>query len=241
MLVSFVRGAPALLIRKEKVLVVGDLHIGLDLRYRREGIIFQDATRRMSDRLLALCRDTGARGLVIIGDVKESVAYPGFGEFLELKAFFGALAAAGIRMNIAKGNHDGEMDRVIRNLGLEVGLEKEIFVDGVALMHGNAWPSEGAMRKRYVVCGHMHFAVDSEGKAEKAWLVARPGKGIGDRYKKYNKSIRLIVVPPFNDMILGSAAGRNAGEKVTLFRQGVFDWKDARAYGLDGTLRRLPV
>ncbi len=43
-------------------------------------------------------------------------------------------------------------------------------------MHGNAWPSEEAMRKKYLVVGHRHFAVDSNGRIEKAWLFARRGK-----------------------------------------------------------------
>lgn len=241
MLVSPIRGAPALLIRKEKVVVVGDLHIGLDLKYRREGIIFQDATRRMSDRLLGLCRDSGAKRVVMIGDVKESIAYPAFGEFMELKRFFGALDAAGIRMSIAKGNHDGEIERVVSNLGLDIEVGREIFVDGVALMHGNAWPSEEAMTKRYFVCGHMHFAVESGGRLEKAWLMATAGKGIGKRYARYDKGIRLVFVPPLNDMILGSAIRPDLGESMPLFRQKVFDWKSARIYGLDRKLRRAPV
>src|SRR5271157_1370209 len=130
MLVSFIRGAPALLIRKERIVVVGDLHIGLDLKYRREGIIFQDATKRMSDRLLRLCKDNGAGSAIIIGDVKESIAYPGIGEFVELKRFFEAMR--GIRIGIAKGNHDGDMERVLRDLGVDAGLSREIFVGGVA-------------------------------------------------------------------------------------------------------------
>ncbi len=237
MLISLVKGAPALLVRKEKVLVVGDLHIGLDLRYRREGIIFQDATKRMSDRLLALCKETGARSMVIIGDVKESIAYPRFGEFMELKRFFEAMKGIGI--SIAKGNHDGDMERVIKNLDLDIELKREIFIDGVALMHGNAWPSEDAMRKRYLAVGHRHFAVDSNGKIEKAWLLAKPGGKIGDRYKRYNKDIRLVVVPPFNDLILGSAIGAETGDSMPLFKQDVFGWKSAKAFGLDKVSRRL--
>jgi uncharacterized protein len=235
MLVSLVKGAPALLIRKEKTLVVGDLHIGLDLKYGRGGILFQDATKRMSDRLLGLCNETGAGSLVMIGDVKESITYPGFSEFMELKRFFGALK--GVRISIAKGNHDGNLERVLRNLDLDIELKREIFVDGVALMHGNAWPSEEAMRKRYLVVGHRHFAVDSNGKTEKVWLIANAGKKIEKRYKSYNKGIRLIVVPPFNDLILGNAIRAEEGESAP-FRQGVFDWKGAKVYGLDRKSRR---
>jgi uncharacterized protein len=236
MLVSLVKGAPALLIKKERTLVVGDLHIGLDLKYGREGISFHGATERMSGKLLELCEETGARSVVIIGDVKESISYPGFGEFMELKRFFAALK--GLKVSIAKGNHDGEMEKVLKNLDLDIELRKEIFVDGVALMHGNAWPSEEAMRKRYLVVGHRHFAVDSDGRIEKAWLFAGAGRQIGERYNRYNKGIRLIVTPPFNDMILGSAMDNDTGDSMPLFRQKVFDWKRTKVYDLDKRLVR---
>ena len=88
MLVSFVKNVPALFIRKEKILVVGDLHIGLNLRYRSEGIHFQEATRRMADSLLSAYRKSGARCIVLLGDVKDSIGSPGFAEYRELKTFF---------------------------------------------------------------------------------------------------------------------------------------------------------
>lgn len=230
MLVSMIRGAPALLIRREKVLVVGDMHIGIDLEYKRSGILFQGATERMAERLLQLYRDSGAKSIAMLGDVKNSIGYPGFAEFMELKRFFGALE--GIDITVARGNHDGNLDRVFKNIGLDVGIKREILIGGVSMLHGNAWPSEDAMMGRYLVTAHFHFAIDNNGVKERAWFMAKIGKGIAKRYKRFNKKIKIIVEPAFNDLVPGTLIRKEMARTIAAFRIGAFDWKSAVAYDL---------
>ncbi len=231
MLVSMIRGAPALLIRREKVLVVGDLHIGLDLEYRSSGILFQGATEKMAARLLKIYGETGAKRLVILGDVKQSIGYPRFAEFKELERFFGALK--GIDITVARGNHDGNLDRVFKNISLSAPIEREVIVGEVAMVHGNAWPSEEAMRQRYLITAHFHFAIESGGVKERAWLVAEAGRKIRDRYERGNRDIRLIIEPSFNDLVPGTLIREEMAKSILPFRQGVFDWKSSVAYDLN--------
>jgi putative SbcD/Mre11-related phosphoesterase len=237
MLVSMIKGAPALLIRKEEVLVVGDLHIGIDLKYRRSGMSFQGATERMAEKLLETYMDSGARRIVILGDVKDSIGYPRFAEYKELERFFGALK--GMDITVARGNHDGNLARVFKNIGLDAPIEKEVIIGGVAMAHGNAWPSEEAMRQKYLVVAHFHFAIDVGGVKERAWLVAQAGKKIRDRYEKCNRGIRLIVEPSFNDLVPGTLIRNEMAESILPFRQGVFDWKSTKVYGLNTVSRHV--
>lgn len=236
MLISIVRGEPALLIRKEKALVVGDLHIGLDLKYKERGLFFPNATERMAADIRRLLKKTGAKRLVILGDVKESIAYPKFAEFMELKKFFEALKD--IRISIVKGNHDGDLAKVMDNLAPEIEITKEKLMGGVALVHGNAWPSEIAMRQKYIVCAHGHFAVDAQGRNEKAWLFAKAGKSMDKRYEGFNKSIRLVMMPAFNDLILGTQVSEDTKNRTQFFRQDVFDWKSSILYDLKQAKKR---
>lgn len=232
-LISMVKGEPALLIRNAKALVVADLHIGLDLKYKEKGMFFPNATERMAADIRRLLKKTGAKSLVILGDVKESIAYPKFAEFMELRRFFETLK--GVRISIVKGNHDGDLEKVMGNFAPDIEITKEKIMGCVALVHGNAWPSEQAMRQRYLISAHGHFAVDVDGKNEKAWLFAKAGKGMGKRYGRSNKNIRLVIMPAFNDLILGTQVSEDTKNRTQFFRQDVFDWKSSIAYDLKRT------
>jgi hypothetical protein len=234
MLVSFVKGSPALLIKKERVLVVGDLHIGMHLKLRESGIYFQNATQKMAKSLLEAYEGSGARGIVLLGDVKESITSPRFAEYKELKLFFDALS--GIEMRIVKGNHDGGLERVLESMGFGIPVEREVRIGGVALTHGNSWPSAMAMLSRYIVVGHGHYALMRGGMREKIWLVSKVTKRASKKYVHYNRNATLIVAPSFNSLITGSALSERAEGYLPLLKNGFFDFKSSKVYGLDGRL-----
>lgn len=229
------KGAPALLIKRERTLVVGDLHIGMHLKLREKGLYFQKATEKMSANLLEIYKKSGARRLVLLGDVKESIASPRFAEYRELRLFFEALR--GVEIMIAKGNHDGGLDRVLANMGFGVPVEREVFVGDVALTHGNSWPSPEVMRKRYLIVGHGHYAMMKNGAREKVYVAAGLSKQATRRYKVFNKLLKLIVMPAFNSLITGSALREEARGYLPVLKDGLFDFDSAKVYGLDGKLR----
>ncbi len=235
MLVSFVKEVPALLIKRERALVVGDLHIGMHLKLREKGLYFQKATERMADSLIDAYGKSGAKSLVLLGDIKESVTSPKFAEYRELKLFFDSIA--GIDTRIVKGNHDGGLERVLANMGFKVPVSTEVFVDGIALAHGNAWPSAMAMEKRYVAVGHGHYALMNRGFLEKIWIVSGVAKNAGKRYAHYRKDIKLIVAPSFNSLITGSALGAETKNYLPLFKNNAFSFENAIVYGLDAKKR----
>ena len=234
MLVSFVKGTPALLINKERVLVVGDLHIGMHLKLRESGIYFQNATERMAESLLTAYERSRAKSVVLLGDVKESITSPSFAEYKELKLFFDKLA--GVEMRIVKGNHDGGLEKVLKNMGFSVPVEREILVGGVALTHGNSWPSLIAMRSKYVVVGHGHYAVMRNGTREKIWIVSKVTRKTSRMYEHYYRSAKLVVAPSFNNLIVGSTLSSKAEGYLPLLKNGFFDFKNSEVYDLEGKL-----
>jgi uncharacterized protein len=230
MLVSFVKGSPALIVNREKALVVGDLHIGLDLKFRDRGIHFQSATERMADKILEIYESTGAKSIVLLGDMKESIASPSFGEYRELKTFFERLR--GIEVTAIKGNHDGGIERILQNVGAGTVVSRELVIGGVAMMHGNSWPSEEAMRARYLVIGHGHFAVMRDTGLEKVWFTAPTSKGAKNEYDRYNKNEKLIVVPPFNELITGSTLDSGAKNHLLVLKNDLFSFRRGEVYDL---------
>lgn len=232
MLVSFVKNTPALMIKRERALVVGDLHIGMHLKLREKGFYFQKATERMARSLLDAYDRSGAKSLVLLGDIKENIASPRFAEYRELRTFFDAIA--GIDTQIVKGNHDGGLEKVMANMGFKIPVASEVTIDGVALTHGNSWPSPDAMMKRYIVVGHGHYALSVNGTLEKAWIVSRVTKKASKRYAHYNKSARLIAAPSFNSLITGSALSIKTKSYLPLFKNEFFGFENAEVYNIAG-------
>jgi hypothetical protein len=230
MLVSFVKGYPALLIIREKALVVGDLHIGLDLKFKESGIHFQNATGRLANKLMHIYKESGAKSLVLLGDIKDSITSPSFGEYRELKRFFETIS--GIKTTVVKGNHDGGIESIFRNIGIEIDVEKELRIGGIAMTHGNSWPSEDAMRARYLVVSHGHFALMKGYKTEKVWFVSKIANGVKKRYERYNKKENLIVMPPFNELITGSALSTETKGHLLVLKNDIFSFDKGKVYDL---------
>ena len=145
--------------------------------------------------------------------------------------------SAGIKIAVTKGNHDGGLENVLRNMGFAIPVYREILLEGVALLHGNSWPSQEAMRKRYAIVGHGHFAIKRNDAREKVWLLARTSSSAKKRYPHYNKNSRLVVVPPFNELVTGGGLSERSEGYLPLFKNNVFSFGDAKVYGLDAVLR----
>ena len=120
-------------------------------------------------------------------------------------------------------------------LTAKAGIKKEILLSDVALMHGNALPSEDAVRKKYIVCGHGHIAAAINGIDRKAWLVADAGEGMHEHYRSYNNEIRLVAAPAFNRLIVGSRVGPESEEHIPLLNNKLFDFGSAKFYDLFGS------
>ncbi|MEM3405065.1 MAG: metallophosphoesterase [Candidatus Micrarchaeaceae archaeon] len=232
--ILFVNNEPALLVKKERCIVAGDMHIGIELKLMEKGINLPNLAEAMGKKLYGIAKSAGARRIVLLGDVKESIGYPVHEEEEALGNFFGSIR--GIRVDVTRGNHDGHLERVFSSLGIDAGISDEILFEDAALLHGNAWPSEGAMQKDYIVVAHGHIAIDVGGVLSKAWLIAK-AKNPEAEYEKYNRHARLVVAPPFNEMMVGSRISANTINYIPLLKRGVFGFESAELFSLDGASR----
>lgn len=234
MSISFINGVPAAMVEKERVVVAGDLHIGMESKFDESKVSFPKATAKMAEELLSICKENNSSKIVLLGDVKDRLTNVTRPEMAMLKEFFDALS--GIEVRIVKGNHDANLDWILKGLGYDVDIQKEILLDEVALMHGNALPSEEAVMKKYIVCGHGHIAAHLNGVDSKAWLVAPAGNGMEEHYKDYNKEIKLVAAPAFNRLIIGSRIGYETEEHIPLLSNRLFDFTSMKTYDLYGNM-----
>jgi putative SbcD/Mre11-related phosphoesterase len=237
--ISFAYDEPAAIVTqgKRKWLVIGDLHIGRELKLAGRGIRVYGTTDLMAERALALMKSHRAIGLVILGDVKDSIIRPDSTEMRIIHGFFKRFS--GHRVVIVQGNHDaglGEIEGVIK--------VKEFALGKVGLIHGNALPSEELMQKEYIIAAHDHPAVMSApfeegGNLEKAWVVLEiKQKEAAKLYDKPGKRTKLILMPAFNDLIIGN--DMEAGRRILnpLIRKGIFSRKSAKVYDQKGKIIR---
>ncbi len=229
--ISFIENAPALIVKRERLLAVGDLHVGRELKLARGGIFVPNATKRLSGELLRLQKKHNADGIALLGDVKDSVGYPTKEEYQALSEFFYDLR--NVKVTITKGNHDPRIEEIVRRLDADVEVVKELLLEKVALMHGHALPSGESMGKSFIVAAHSHPAVSINGKLEKAWAVMKIGRGARKIYPKFNRSMRLVMMPAFNELITGSDLA--SGSKFSpLLKNDIFDFRGAKVYDIRG-------
>jgi putative SbcD/Mre11-related phosphoesterase len=233
----FIYGEPAMLISEagSTWLVVGDIHIGAERRLNDKGVRVYELWKNMSDKIAALAKTFSATGIIMLGDIKDSIMYPESWEQRDIRRFMDSLS--GFELKLIRGNHDGHMEEILGSK-----LSDEILIGNYALMHGNKWPSKEAMQKRVIITGHNHIAVritDENGGvfSEKAWLIA---KGVKKKIREFYvspKAESMIVLPAFNPLILGSPVGYEMPDKENispLFRNNLFDYQNADIYSIGG-------
>ena len=224
---------PALSIRDMGILVVGDLHIGIESHLSSKGFHIPSQTFRMEDELESIA--DGHDRLVIIGDVKHQVPGSTFQEHREVPRFFESLLDVFERVDVVRGNHDSGLEPFLPS---DVSLHPAtgLRIGGVGLVHGHTWPSNEVMSSDLLVMAHSHPAVqflDGVGKrtTEPCWL--RGTFASMGRYLSVPGSV--IVVPAMNRALGGSPVNLEGRELLgPLFRQGLLDRMSMDVYLLDG-------
>jgi len=233
---------PAVIVRTggKNYVVVGDLHIGAEKRVLKKGIRVYGSNMLMAERVARLAKEHNAKTVIILGDVKESVLYPDSWERKEIVNFFDKISDLNIM--VARGNHDPHLEEIVK-----VKILDEIVIGEFAFVHGHIWPSENALRARWIMAGHNHMAVritDSNKGTyfEKAWLFSKPNlKKALKKYPNMNKKVELVVLPAFNDLIMGTPANESINDNLSpLFRSGVFDYKNGVLFSLMGDILGTP-
>ena len=220
--------AMLLLSGEEQMVVVADLHIGLEAHLSWKGFHIPSQTEKMERELIEA--STGKDALIILGDVKHRVPGSTRQEHREIPLFFQRMVDAYPRVEVVRGNHDG---------GLEEFLPPDVIVhpasglrlDDVGLLHGHTLPSKRLDSCKTVVCAHNHSRMafnspQGSGPTEPCWLrIPYKPEAMGE----------LIVLPAFNPNLGGSPVNiEGEGFLGPVLNDPALDIDNALVYLLDG-------
>jgi metallophosphoesterase superfamily enzyme len=187
-------------------LVLSDLHLGLTSRMGLRRPFPEEEASEICQRIGMASRMTGARSLIILGDLKHGLFEPNVHERKALRSLTEELTED-FEVWVMKGNHDygieDAMDSRVRIVG-KGGLE----LDNTVFIHGHSLPRLSDSLESYdmMVSGHIHPQWVIDGEWKPVWLIL--GGRRGRRPKK------VIVLPHFNKY--ASRAGYRPGPPVTI-------------------------
>jgi putative SbcD/Mre11-related phosphoesterase len=215
----------------ERVLVAGDLHLGMERELRKEGVHGIEETEDLIAHLGELAAEERADRVLLLGDVKHTL-----GAWEPEKRALGGLAELPIPVEVVPGNHDGEIDEIAPFL--KIHEPRGVRIGEVGFLHGHTWPSEDAIEAgRLVLChNHPHVALrDGLGQVstEPCWVRAPLVEH--ERYPEAQLPGEAVLVPAFNPLLGGVALNRPEDEALgPLLTNDVIDLDRGRVYTLDG-------
>jgi len=150
---EFIESGPALLVSNSKdVLVIADLHLGIESDLARHGIHFKSRSRQRQQKAIACIRETDPDIVLLLGDVKHSIPQTTRQEYRELPDLLSSLRGMA-RLVLVPGNHDIGIERFLNEGEL---LQKEgALVDGTGYLHGHTYP-DPSLEGHLIICGHHH-------------------------------------------------------------------------------------
>ncbi len=184
----------AVLLNKS-ILVLGDLHIGLEEDLARSGYRLIRLHRKMLAKILDLLDRTNVDKLVLLGDVKHSIGNPTDNELYQLEEFFLNIPA---KTKVVLGNHDGGLRDYLASWGIDFSPSAGYMEDGFYLFHGNAKPREEAKDAKLLIACHWHPTMRIKDKRgvvyqERVWIRVPTTLGPD-----------LLMLPAFNDLLGGA-------------------------------------
>ena len=226
---------PALFISNKKILVVADLHIGIETELREYGLHADSQTQKMINHLISLCRKYRPKEIVLLGDIKHNIPSSTIQERKDVKNFLEAIQAYGV-IHILPGNHDGNIKKISPK-DILIHPSDGVILGNIGFVHGHRWPNKEIMLCEQIIIGHTHPTImltDRLGYKtfEPCWLK---GKTIEDKLKeRYPDSaeVQILVMPAFNPLCGGIAVNK---EGIMGPIGKIMDIKNAQVYLLDGS------
>jgi putative SbcD/Mre11-related phosphoesterase len=226
---------PALLLKEKKLLIIADLHIGIESELRQNGLQVPSQTKMMEQRLRSIATTHQITDIILLGDIKHMIPSSTFQERTDVRYFLKAISSLGT-LHVLPGNHDGNINRLLSS---EIQLHpSEGFVfEGIGFTHGHRKASDEVMSCNQVVVGHTHptvLLIDRLGYRtfEQCWLRGAPFSDVLHEKYPNSSTSEILLMPAFNPLCGGVAVNRDP--LLGPFKS-LIDVENAELYLLDGS------
>lgn len=184
-------------------LVVADLHIGYEKALSESGYNIPNQSEYFVKKILELKEKTHAKKLILLGDIKYQIPKIAYEEKYDVPNFFRKLSKEFDVIIVTKGNHDGNIERMVHEDNVKI--VNDYVVKDVGFTHGHRLPSAELMKCRTVIMGHIHPTFKFRDKLGvkhnyPCWLFGKLKKG---KKFKDSKIENVIVMPCFNHYFSG--------------------------------------
>jgi hypothetical protein len=201
---EFIGDGPALIIEGEaRLLVVADLHFGIEADLAAHGLHFRSRTTERLERLLKIIDAADPDMLIVLGDIKHSIPSLTRQEYVELPLILDTLRSR-IPLKVFPGNHDIGIEAYLRETELQP--KEGTILDGVGYLHGHMYPSP-TLAGHLMVIGHHHpllLLKDEVGCALQTPAYLRAGLNTGELRMNLSAGntspTRVLFMPSFNEI-----------------------------------------
>ncbi len=185
----------ALYLKKEQILIIGDIHLGYEESLSQQGVLvprFQ--LEETIKRLEKILKKLKIKEVVITGDLKHEFGKILYTESRDTLQFLDFLLKK-YKVTIIKGNHDTILTYIVQKRDIE--LKQYYKINNFFICHGDKLMENlDFFNSNTIIIGHEHPAIsiskNSRSETFKCFLIGK--------YKNKN----LIVMPSFNILIEGS-------------------------------------
>ena len=221
---------PATLVKTQgtRTIVVADLHLGWEMALSHEGIHVPTQTPKLLRKILDIIVSYKPEKLLILGDVKHTVATAETMEWHDIPDFFSALEKRVREISVIRGNHDGNLEPLLPDK-VRILPASGVAIGDVGFFHGHRWPSPTLLNCKTLVMGHVHPVVAFRDPAgfrvmRQVWVKANcsgtqlakvllekhrtrlkknPEEAFRENSKIKPRISQLFIMPSFNDFLGG--------------------------------------
>jgi len=230
-----IQNEPVLFLEENKLLVIADLHIGIEKELREHGLNPQPQTEKILKSLVSICEKYKPEEIILLGDIKHNIPSSTFQERKDVKNFLEKIQKLST-IHIIPGNHDGNIHKLAPE-NIIYHPSDGFILENIGFVHGHRWPNQEIMKCEQIITAHTHPTVMLTDRLEyksfePCWLKGNFIKSkLKEKYPNASNS-EILIVPAFNPLCGGIAVNR---EGVTGPLGKLIDIENSIVYLLDGT------
>jgi putative SbcD/Mre11-related phosphoesterase len=187
-----------------RYVAISDLHIGLEAELGQKGITVQSSlVREMLEGILSLLEAEKAEGLILLGDVKNTVGAISKQEWDDIPEFFTRLSSKA-DVYLVPGNHDSNIRHLVPD-SVNVISSRGMVIGDTLFVHGHSMPSDTRAHVRRLVMGHLHPVFLKKGSVisgKRVWVYLQVKKEV---LFAEEGLLDIVVVPSFNKYLYATS------------------------------------